>query len=118
MGRPLLPRFLKRDASLRWEGRVHESVTTWLSEGTKRVVQLPVAILHLGNAEDVVQAKDKLRRNLTLLKRRCEEEPKNPVMWSHLARVLLRAGEPEEGRRQAGERRNCGGRGRGALRQN
>jgi len=92
----LLPRFFKRDDSLRWEGRVHEGVTTWLTHGNKRVVELPVAILHLGNAADVVQAKDKLRRNLNLLVRRCAEEPDNPVMWSHLARVLLRDGQAEE----------------------
>jgi tetratricopeptide (TPR) repeat protein len=81
---------------LQWEGRVHECVTQWLKAGNKRVLEIPVAILHLGNAQDVVEAKDKLNRNLTLLKRRCTEEPENPVMWSHLARVTLRANQPEE----------------------
>ena len=92
----LLPRLLRRDPDLKWEGRVHESVTEWLALGGKTVVEVSASILHLGNASDIVEAKDKLNRNLHLLRQRCEEEPKNPVMWSHLARVCFRAGLPEE----------------------
>jgi len=92
----LLPRLLRRDPDLRWHGRVHESVTDWVTTGNKRIQKIEAPILHLGNAEDIVEAKDKLNRNWGLLKRRCAEEPDNPVMWSHLARVSIRAQRPEE----------------------
>ena len=92
----LLPRLMRRDPELRWEGRIHESVTAWLAKGTKRVRELDIAILHLGNADDVLQAKDKTQRDLVLLERRCREEPDNPVMWSHLARVYVRAHRAED----------------------
>jgi len=98
----LLPRLMRRDPELRWEGRIHESVTGWLAKGTKRVQQVDASILHLGNAEDVLQAKDKTQRDLALLERRCQEEPDNPVMWSHLARVYVRAHRTEDAWRAAG----------------
>ena len=36
----LLPRLMRRDNDLKWEGRVHESVTDWLAIGEKRVVKV------------------------------------------------------------------------------
>ena len=92
----LLPRLMRRDPDLRWTGRVHESVSDWVTSGNKRIQEIGASILHLGNAQDIVAAKDKLNRYWTLLKRRCSEEPENPVMWSHLARVSLRANCPGE----------------------
>ena len=48
-GSTLLPRLMRRDPTLRWEGRVHESVTEWLAEGDKQVLEVSASILHLGN---------------------------------------------------------------------
>ena len=100
----LLPRLMRRDETLRWEGRVHESVTEWLGEGGKQVQEVPAAIIHLGGIPEVVEAKDKLNHYRRLLRQRCQEEPDNPVMWSHLAKVCLRAGLLEE----AWEAARCG----------
>jgi len=63
-----------------------------LAEGEKRVVEIPASILHLGNVAEVVSSKDKLNHYRRLLRKRCQEEPDNPVMWSHLARVCVRSG--------------------------
>jgi tetratricopeptide (TPR) repeat protein len=89
----LLPRLLRCDPSLRWTGRVHESVSEWVKEGPKRISPVSVAILHLGYAPDVVESKNKSDRNLRLLQRRCEEDPNNSVVWSHLARVHFNLGD-------------------------
>ncbi|MEC7240566.1 MAG: glycosyltransferase family 2 protein [Myxococcota bacterium] len=97
LGAPtLLPRLMRRDPTLRWEGRVHESVTEWLAEGDKRVLEVSASILHLGNVSEVVASKDKLNHYQRLLRLRCQEEPENPVMWSHLARVCVRSGLLDE----------------------
>jgi glycosyltransferase involved in cell wall biosynthesis/Tfp pilus assembly protein PilF len=93
LGEPvLLPRLFRRSLDLKWEGVVHENVATWLS-GEKTIAVLEAPIVHYGATVEVRNAKDKDRRNLRLLERRCALEPKNPVARTYLVRELLRAKE-------------------------
>ena len=89
-----VPRLLRRSIDLKWEGVVHETVTTWLSKG--RVIgHLDADLVHYGYVPELIRSRDKDARNLTLLERRCVEEPKNPVVRAYLARELIRINETE-----------------------
>jgi glycosyltransferase involved in cell wall biosynthesis/Tfp pilus assembly protein PilF len=93
LGEPvLLPRLFRRSLDLRWEGVVHENVATWLA-GDKTIAMLEAPIVHYGATFEVRNAKDKDRRNLRLLERRCALEPTDPVARTYLVRELLRAEE-------------------------
>ena len=89
-----VPRLLRRSLDLKWEGVVHETVTTWLSKG--RVIgHLDADLVHYGYVPELIRSRDKDARNLTLLERRCVEEPKNPVVRAYLARELIRINDTE-----------------------
>lgn len=93
LGEPvLLPRLFRRSLDLKWEGVVHENVATWLA-GEKTIAVLEAPIVHYGATVEVRSARDKDRRNLRLLERRCALEPRNPVARTYLVRELLRAEE-------------------------
>jgi glycosyltransferase involved in cell wall biosynthesis/tetratricopeptide (TPR) repeat protein len=93
LGEPvLLPRLFRRSLDLRWEGVVHENVATWLA-GDKTIAVLEAPIVHYGATTEVRSARDKDRRNLRLLERRCALEPRDPVARTYLVRELLRAEE-------------------------
>jgi tetratricopeptide (TPR) repeat protein len=91
----LLPRLMRKDPTLRWTGRIHETVAEWYKVGPKRVTEIPAQIVHLGYAETVVDGKKKAERNLRILEKACVEQPENSVIWSHLARVHVNAGRTE-----------------------
>jgi glycosyltransferase involved in cell wall biosynthesis len=74
----LLARLFRRDPSLRWEGRVHETPRTWLARGP-RARTLPADLIHLGCVPELRAAKGKDARNLALLERRCQDDPGDPV---------------------------------------
>ena len=95
LGEPvLLPRLFRRSLDLRWEGVVHENVATWLA-GEKTIAMLEAPIVHYGATVEVRSARDKDRRNLRLLERRCALEPTDSVARTYLVRELLRAEEGE-----------------------
>ena len=97
LGEPhLVARLLKRSPDLRWEGLVHEHVTTWAAGRELEVVDAP--IVHYGAAPEVRARLGKSARNLALLERVCAQEPDNPVFRAYLAQDLLHAGETERAR--------------------
>jgi glycosyltransferase involved in cell wall biosynthesis/Tfp pilus assembly protein PilF len=88
----LLPRFLRHTEDLKWEGVVHENVTTWLGN-RNRTKSINTSIIHLGNIPKIRRERKKSERNLRLLERRCILEPNNPIARTRLARELLRVGD-------------------------
>lgn len=88
----LLDRVFRRTADLRWEGVVHEHVTSWARRGRK-IVTLDAPIVHYGAIPDVRARLGKSARNLRLLERAVADEPDNPVMRTYLAQDLLHAGD-------------------------
>lgn len=93
-GEPVaLPRLLRFDEKLRWEGCVHEQVTTWSQEPGRRIACIEAAIVHFGAVPELRTARSKAERNRRLLERRAQEEPGNPNVRAYLAREYDRCGE-------------------------
>lgn len=88
----LLPRLLRRDEDLAWQGAIHESVAAWLSKG-RTAREVPAAIVHYGDVPELRADRDKDARNLGLLERACAAHPTDAVRRTYLARELLRAGQ-------------------------
>lgn len=96
IGEPvLLPRLLRRSPGLRYEGAVHESVAGWLTAEPRQVVRIGAPLVHYGYVPEISLARDKDRRNLALLEKRCAASPHDAVARGYLARELLRAGQEE-----------------------
>ncbi len=103
IGEPvLLARLVRRTPDLRWEGLVHESLTSWL-RAQPRVLRVlgRAPIIHLGYAPSLTESRGKLERNLLLLRRQCAQTPDDPVPRAYLARELMRLGDRPAARREA-----------------
>jgi tetratricopeptide (TPR) repeat protein len=87
-----LPRLLKWDPELKWEGVIHENVASWLQNGRK-TAEVEAPILHLGYVPELVEARAKRSRNISLLLERAKQEPLNPVPLTHLAFEYFSTGE-------------------------
>ncbi|MCY2961317.1 MAG: glycosyltransferase [Planctomycetota bacterium] len=93
-GEPVaLPRLLRFDEDLRWEGRVHEQVTTWSRKPGRRIATIEAPIVHLGAVPELRAARGKAERNRLLLERRAQDEPSNPTVRAYLAREYDRCGD-------------------------
>jgi tetratricopeptide (TPR) repeat protein len=96
-----LPRLFRRTPDLRWEGRVHETVSAWLLRHGGRVTQVDAALVHYGAVPEVRAARAKGQRNLRLLELLCAEHPESPVPFGYLASERFRAGDPAGARAAA-----------------
>lgn len=92
----LLPRLFRRSPDLRWEGVVHESPSSWMHSRGGRLVTLDVDVIHLGYVPGLFDARDKQRRNVELLRRRCELEEDSVTPFGHLALALINEADPRE----------------------
>ena len=93
LGEPIyLPRLMRRTDDLRWEGIVHEQVSTWLLKG-RRAVTIEAPIVHYGAVPDLRAQRKKNERNHRLLTKQVEREPDNVAALAYLAREHVRAGE-------------------------
>lgn len=89
----LLPRLLKKDESLRWEGIIHENIESWFLAQPRRAIRVEAPIIHLGQVESIVQSRHKSQRNLALLRRACVLRPTDPMRRAWLAREIVRTGD-------------------------
>ncbi|NOU86768.1 glycosyltransferase [Paenibacillus sp. LMG 31460] len=80
---------------LRYWGRVHEQVGTesgiYNNEAARHKVK--VRVFHDGYEPDVMASKQKIDRNLNLLRTMIEEDADNPAWWFYHGRELLGAGK-------------------------
>jgi tetratricopeptide (TPR) repeat protein len=97
----LLPRLLRNADGLAWEGLIHEEVLTWLIRRGGKTSQVAADIVHLGQVAELRAARGKRRRNLEMLRKRCELEPDSTTPFAYLAGELMDMGELEEARRVA-----------------
>ncbi|MBK7865113.1 MAG: glycosyltransferase family 2 protein [Archangiaceae bacterium] len=88
-----LPRVFRRDASLRWQGVVHENVDAWLALQPHAPRALEVDVLHLGAAPAVKAERHKSDRNIRLLTARCAAEPLDAMALGYLALELIDRGD-------------------------
>jgi protein-tyrosine sulfotransferase len=88
-----LPRLLRRTPDLRWEGRIHESVSAWLVRHGGRAATVEAPIVHFGAVPSIREERRKGDRNRALLERLCGENPDAPVPFAYLASERARAGD-------------------------
>jgi hypothetical protein len=89
----LLPRLLRRTPDLAYQGMVHESIGQWLQRSGRKTAQIEAPIVHLGAVPSYRSERGKDARNLALLERRCQQDSRDPVAWTYLARERFRAGD-------------------------
>jgi len=92
------PRMFPLSRGLRYWGRVHEQVggTDGGMYGSQIYrCSVRIRVHHDGYEPTIVQQKDKLQRNLNLLRMMVEEEPDNPGWWLFYGRETLSSGDAE-----------------------
>ena len=97
----LLPRLMRRTHDLRWDGVVHENIAAWLSAPGRRIRALPAPIIHLGAVPEIREQRAKNARNLRLLHRRVQLQPRDTQARTYLAEELHTAGRVDEALEQA-----------------
>lgn len=82
---------------IRWYGRIHEQLGLNAEDpkSQEMIPRVPVNIRlnHVGYHPSVMQAKDKLQRNIVLLKKAVEDDPEDLAALGFLGRELLFAGD-------------------------
>lgn len=92
-----LPRLMRRTDDLAYTGIIHESVGDWLFRSKRTTKFLKgVDIVHLGGVPSVRERRNKSERNITLLERYCEHEPKDITPFGYLAHEYLESGQREK----------------------
>ncbi|MDR6878880.1 glycosyltransferase [Bacillus sp. 3255] len=83
---------------LRYWGRVHEQVSTetGIYNAEARRHKVKIRVLHDGYEPDIMKSKNKLARNVKLLRLMIQEDPEDPAAWFYLGRELLGAGQEQE----------------------
>jgi len=108
IGEPsLLPRLLRFTTDLRWEGAIHETVTSWLRNKGRRVGEVSAPIVHFGAIPSVRERLGKDARNLRLLELRCTEDPTDHIGLTYLAREHIRVGQVDRARAEIDKAWSC-----------
>jgi tetratricopeptide (TPR) repeat protein len=88
-----LPRLFKRTDATRYTSMIHETVAEWAAASGGVITSIDgIDLIHLGLLPEVQLAKNKVERNVTLLKRQIVEEPDNIVPYGYLALTYLNIG--------------------------
>jgi tetratricopeptide (TPR) repeat protein len=93
-----LPRLLRREGSLRFTGRVHESVLDWVRARGTRLAFVDADLVHLGSTAEIRARRGKAERNIALLEKLVEERPRDVTAHGYLAHELLERGRVDETR--------------------
>jgi glycosyltransferase involved in cell wall biosynthesis/tetratricopeptide (TPR) repeat protein len=100
-GRIFVPRLFRNAPGAFFIGRIHEQVfpslnimvKSWGLEGRLGTAQL----VHHGYTAEVVRERNKIERNLALLRREIVERPEDPNITMNLGLELVRSGEFSQG---------------------
>lgn len=87
-------RLFRRRSAFRYEGRLHEQIAPSIVRAGGRIRPLPGAsVLHYGYLGAVVSDREKKQRNLAIIRRQVEEEPRNAFAHFNLAMEYVRQGD-------------------------
>jgi glycosyltransferase involved in cell wall biosynthesis/predicted Zn-dependent protease len=90
----LLPRLFRRDARVRYSGRLHEDVAPAMQAlGWQPSLLDAAAIRHDGYLDEVVSARGKWERNLAIAMAEVEAGPNDAGAWYNLGRTSLYLGQ-------------------------
>jgi glycosyltransferase involved in cell wall biosynthesis/Tfp pilus assembly protein PilF len=100
-GRIFVPRLFRNAPGVHFYGRIHEQVfpsltglvKAWGLEGRLGTAQM----VHHGYTAEVVKSRNKIERNLALLRREIQDRPHDPNIVMNLGLELVRSGEFDQG---------------------
>lgn len=98
-----LPRLLRRTDDLAFEGVIHENVTTWLLGHERTRILTGADIVHFGYTAAVQSNRQKHARDVALLEKAIDRDPKDASYYGYLALSHLEAGKTALARRVAEE---------------
>ncbi|HEY9722263.1 MAG TPA: glycosyltransferase, partial [Oscillatoriaceae cyanobacterium] len=90
-------RLLRREAKVRFEGRLHEQAIPSSGEWTAEHTDC-AWLKHRGYSRASLEGRDKAARNVRLARLAVEDAPDAPAAWVHLARSLTFADQLDEAR--------------------
>ena len=93
-----LPRLLRRAGDLRFEGIIHESILSWLTERGMRVAFIDAPLVHLGAVRAIREERGKVARNIALLEKAALARPDDLSPFGYLAHEHLESGQMAEAR--------------------
>ena len=91
-----LPRLFKKNAGLRYRGRIHEQLVMPSGRRPARMAHTEVRLFHVGYTPEVVAGRAKIERNIDLLQRILMESPADVPARYHLACTYQYAREYDE----------------------
>lgn len=89
-------RIFKNKVGLKFEGAIHEYLVNSQGDYNLQSMSANIELGHDGYHEQTMNEKDKINRNLNLLKKMMKEEPDNPKWYYFLARDGFDVLNPEE----------------------
>lgn len=87
---------VKNDRRFRFEGAIHENLANSIVRHGGTIDYLPIQVDHLGYSPEVVKAKGKRERNLSILRRELKRVPDNPWLNYYLAQEYFAQGQLED----------------------
>lgn len=91
-----LLRLFRNHPEIRYQGRVHEQVTSSLERLGLTIGTCQARLLHDGYLPETMALRSKHARNLALLEAMCAEDPENPYAAYHLGKTLMAMDRVEE----------------------
>lgn len=92
-----LIRIFPNDPAIRYTGAIHERVISTETGGGIEAVNTPVRIWHHGYTNEVIAAKNKFDRNLSIVEEETKSDPDEAFNWYNLGQTRLVRGETETG---------------------
>ncbi|MEK3824675.1 MULTISPECIES: glycosyltransferase [Paenibacillus] len=93
-----VPRLFQTNKGIHFSGRIHEQIATE-KEGifTSNIIHKPVGIRlhHDGYEPEIKSKKNKIARNIELLRKMTKEEPSNPGWWYFLGRETMNTNDKQ-----------------------
>ncbi|GAB4380506.1 MAG: hypothetical protein Kow0042_30640 [Calditrichia bacterium] len=91
------PRLFRKLPGAQFEGKIHEQITPSLKKLKARFEYLDATIDHLGYSQEDGVLKNKIKRNLKLLREQIKKEPDNAYAHFQMGQTLLLNEETAEG---------------------
>ena len=94
----VLIRIFPNAPEIRFRGLIHEYPSVNGDANGLQAVLAPINIVHHGYLKEVVAQRNKLQRNLDIVKAAAEQDPTDPFHWFNLGTTAFQAGDYEQTR--------------------
>ncbi|MDW8107978.1 MAG: tetratricopeptide repeat protein, partial [Armatimonadota bacterium] len=90
-----LVRLFRRLPDVRWEGAIHEQITPSIARRKGRIATVEAQILHLGYRESLMRQRNKIERNLVIIRQELERNPDDLFHKFNMMHTYFSAGDYE-----------------------